>query len=244
MKKIFSILFVCSLFICVTCRAEVVPFLTEDEISTGETFLSLPPKPTDATFYNDWLRYEWGKTVRDTERGKQAIEDADYTLEHFYKVYSDSFGMIISKENTPELTTLLERLYATAALCKDKAKRRMMRTRPFVQFNEPTPVPGDEEELRTNSSYPSGHTAIGWSIALVLAEINPERQDEILKRGYEYGESRVIVGFHYQSDVDDARILTTILNNRLHADDEFMRLIQKAKDEFARKKAFQSEGLE
>ena len=75
-----------------------------------------------------------------------------------------------------------------------------MRKRPYVEFNEPTAVPGDEEHLRYNSSYPSGHTTMGWGIALVLAEINPARQDEIIKRGFEYGESRVIVGFHYQAE--------------------------------------------
>ena len=237
MKKILAVLFVCSILTYTACHAEVVSFLAEDEMSTGAAFLPLPPKPTDATFYNDWLRYEWGKTIRDTERGKQAIEDADYTLEHFYKVYSEPFGMVISKENTPEIAAFLERLYVTASLCKDKAKSQFMRIRPFVQFNDPTPIPEDEEELRSNSSYPSGHTAIGWSIALVLAEINPERQEEILARGFEYGESRVIVGFHYQSDVDHARIITSMLINRLHANDEFMRQLQKAKDEFAHKKA-------
>lgn len=77
---------------------------------------------------------------------------------------------------------------------------------------------------------------MGWAIALVLAEINPERQDEILKRGYEYGQSRVIVGFHFQSDVDHARIITSTLVNRLHANDDFMRQLQKAKDEFSNKK--------
>ena len=244
MKKIFSILFVCSLFICATCRAEVVPFLTAEEMPTVSKILPPPPKPTDATFYNDWLRYEWGKTVRDTERGQQAIEDAVHTLDYFYKIYSEPFGIVISPENTPEITTLLERLLATTCLCKDKAKSQFMRIRPFVQFNEPTPVPEDEEKLKANSSYPSGHTTMGWGIALVLAEINPERQDEILKRGYEYGESRVIVGFHYQSDVDHARILTSALLNQLHGNEDFVKQLQKAKDEFSRKKAFQSEGLE
>lgn len=76
---------------------------------------------------------------------------------------------------------------------------------------------------------------MGWGIALVLAEINPARQDEVLKRGYEYGESRVIVGFHYQSDVDHARILTSALINRLHANDDFIKQMQKAKAEFLSK---------
>ena len=81
---------------------------------------------------------------------------------------------------------------------------------------------------------------MGWGIALVLAEINPERQDEILKRGFEYGESRVIVGFHYQSDVDAARLLTSTLVNRLHDNGDFMKQLQKAKEEFALKKATQN----
>ena len=66
----------------------------------------------------------------------------------------------------------------------------------------------------------------------MLAEINPARQNEILKRGYEYGESRVIVGFHFQSDVDAARVITSTLINRLHATDAFMQQLKKAKEEF------------
>ena len=236
MKKIISALFVFSLFIYSSCRAEVTSFLTEDEVPTAGKFLPLPPTPTDADFYNDWHRYEWGKTMRHTERGRQAKEDAVHTLEYFAQIYSEPFGMEISQENTPELFAFLQRLLATTYVCKDKAKNALMRIRPFVQFNEPTPVPEDEEKLRTNSSYPSGHTTMGWGIALVLAEINPDRQDEILKRGFEYGESRVIVGFHYQSDVDHARILTSALVNRLHANEDFMSQLQKAKAEFTSKK--------
>lgn len=236
MKKVFIICFIYSLLFCPFSRAEVVSFLTEEEISSGEAFLPLPPQPTDASFYNDWYRYEWGKTIRGTERGQQAKEDATHTLEYFSKIYSVPFGITISKENTPEIYTLLERLLATTLLCKDKAKKRIMRKRPYVQFNEPTPVPEDEESLRTNSSYPSGHTTMGWGIALILAELNPDRQNEILKRGFEYGESRVILGFHYQSDVDHARIITSTLVNRLHANDDFMKQLQKAKEEFKHKK--------
>lgn len=241
MKKFYALFFVCSILCTTLCHAEVKSFLSEDEVPTAAKILPLPPKTTDASFYNDWMRYEWGKTIRNTERGKQAVADAVHTLDYFYKIYSEPFGMTLSKENTPEIAALLEQVLATTYVCKDKAKSQFMRIRPFVQFNEPTPVAQDEERLRTNSSYPSGHTTMGWGIALVLAEINPERQDEILKRGFEYGESRVIVGFHYQSDVDHARILTSALINRLHANDEFMAQLSKAKEEFARKKAIDSE---
>ena len=232
MKKIYTILFVFTTLMVTVCHAEVSAFLTADEIPTGAEFLPLPPTPTDAAFYNDWRRYEWGKTMRNTERGKQAVEDAVHTVEYFAKIYSEPFGLEISQKNTPEIFVLMERLLETTFICNDKSKSRIMRKRPFMQFNEPTPVPQDEERLSTNSSYPSGHTTMGWAIALVLAEINPDRQDAILKRGFEYGESRVIVGFHYQSDVDHARIITSALVNRLHANSDFMEQLKKAKDEF------------
>ena len=236
MKKVFAFLFCFSLIVCTTVCAQNDSFLTKEEVPTGAVFLPLPPTPTEPSFENDRLRYEWGKTMRDTERGRQAVADAEYTLDYFAEIYSEPFGVTISEKNTPELYALLKRLLATTSVCNKKSKSRLMRTRPFVQFNEPTPVPKDEAILKNNSSYPSGHTTKGWAIALVLAAINPARQDAILKRGYEYGESRVIVGYHYQSDVDAARLITSALINRLHANDDFVQQLQKAKKEFLSKK--------
>ena len=236
MKKLFILSFIFTILTFSFAQAEAVSFLTEDEIPAGAEFLPLPPTPTDAAFYNDWRRYEWGKTMRNTERGKIAAEDAVHTLEYFSKIYSEPFGITISQENTPEISALLDRVLATTYLCNHKSKSRIMRTRPFMQFNEPTPVPEDEEKLRMNSSYPSGHTTMGWALALVLAEINPDNQNAILKRGFEYGESRVIVGFHFQSDVDAARLITSALVNRLHTNDDFMAQLARAKEEFNTKK--------
>ena len=87
--------------------------------------------------------------------------------------------------------------------------------------------PEQQQELSTNGSYPSGHTAIGWATALVLAEINVDRQNEILKRGYEMGQSRVICGYHFQSDVDAARLVASAVVARLHANvkDKLLRVI-------------------
>ena len=40
-----------------------------------------------------------------------------------------------------------------------------------------TCTPAEETMLREDGSYPSGHNAIGWAWALILAEIAPERAD-------------------------------------------------------------------
>lgn len=54
--------------------------------------------------------------------------------------------------------------------------------------------PEQQEELSTNGSYPSGHTAIGWATALVLAEVNPDRQNEILKEDLKWDRVVLFVG--------------------------------------------------
>ena len=52
--------------------------------------------------------------------------------------------------------------------------------------------------------------------ALLLSEINPDRADTIMARGYMYGESRVIVGAHWQSDVDAGRLVASVAYAKLH----------------------------
>ena len=111
-----------------------------------------------------------------------------------------------------------------------------MRTRPFVYYNEPTLVPEQEESHRLNGSYPSGHTILGWSAALLLMEINPEAQDTLLTRGYMYGESRVIAGYHWQSDVDADRLAASAAYAKLHTNKCFLKQMKRARKEFRRLK--------
>lgn len=106
-----------------------------------------------------------------------------------------------------------------------------MRIRPFVFFDKSTCNPAAEEELRVNGSYPSGHTTEGWAVALLLAEINPAKQQQILKKGYEYGQSRIICGAHWHSDVQAGYLLGSVVFSALNANDDFRALINQAKKE-------------
>ena len=68
----------------------------------------------------------------------------------------------------------------------------------------------------------------------MLSEINPERQDEIMTRGYEMGQSRVICGYHWQSDIDAARVVASAVVAKLHSNQKFNEQLNKAKEEFRR----------
>lgn len=214
----------------------VVRFLKENEAPSSLQLLPPAPMPNDAIFAYDYSQYLWGKLQRNTSRGQVAVSDSRLNEDSLLKNFSPCFGLELSKAGTPELARLIIGISWTSDYCTKEAKEHYMRVRPFVLFEESSLTPWDEADLSKNGSYPSGHTTIGWAIALVLAEINVERQNEIFKYGYEFGQSRVICGVHYQSDVDAGRVLAAAYVARLHASDSFNEQLKKAKAEFNRLK--------
>ena len=210
-------------------------YLYVKDVANSEKLLPPPPTENSKRFAYDREQWEWGKSLRDTPRGKQAIVDADLSDGWLDRSFSEAFGMPLTKENAPEIYKLMNNMKEDAGdLATRACKNHYMRPRPFVVFNEPTATPWDEPALRKNGSYPSGHTSIGWATALVLAEINPARVNEIIKRGFEFGQSRVIVGAHYQSDVDMGRVVGAACVSSLHQNKDFQKQLKKAKKEFAK----------
>ena len=214
--------------------SDVKTYLTLAQMPDAGVYLPPPPAENSVDFLADSARYEWGKSLRGTARGEQAVQDAQWEIDYLLDIYAGPLGVKLTQAENPFLYNFLKKSLETINLGVTKAKAKYMRTRPYVHFGEPTPVPQDEEVLRTNGSYPSGHTVRGWGIALLLSELCPERQDAILQRGFAYGESRVIVGFHYQSDVNAARFAAAASLARMHADPLFMKDLNRAKKEFHR----------
>lgn len=246
MKKKFTlILLVCS-FISLNIVAQEqkikdkrtkpdLYYLEESEVANSFELLPPPPAANSIQFLYDKAQYDWGLLQRNTPRGDQAVQDARIDGNGVPRAFSEAFGIEITKENTPEIHKLIINMREDAGdLATRHAKDYYMRVRPFAFYKEETCNPEQQQELSTNGSYPSGHTAIGWATALVLAEINVDRQNEILKRGFEMGQSRVICGYHFQSDVDAARVVASGVVARLHANDAFMTQLKKAKEEFTK----------
>jgi hypothetical protein len=66
---------------------------------------------------------------------------------------------------------------------------------------------GPNMNLTASPSFPSGHTTYGYTAALTLAVLVPERYAEMVARGAEYGNDRIIMGAHYAMDVLGGRTL-------------------------------------
>ena len=57
----------------------------------------------------------------------------------------------------------------------------------------------------------------------------------LLARGYEFGQSRVIAGYHWQSDVDAGRMAGSVLYQLIRNHERFIGQLAKARAEFAEK---------
>lgn len=239
MKKLFL-----GMLLCVTAFGAVAGDHTTDpdryylvpvQVLDSQYFLSTPPDTASMRYAYDREQYKWGKAHRDGARGRQAVVDADLSKGWLDRSFSEAFGAKLTPENAPNICRLIYGMQEDAGdLACRAAKNHYMRPRPFMVYNEPSATPDHEEGLRKNGSYPSGHTSIGWATALILAELNPDAQNAIMKRGYEFGQSRVICGAHFQSDVDAGRLVGAALVARLHADKKFRKDLEKARKEAAR----------
>ncbi len=73
--------------------------------------------------------------------------------------------------------------------------------------------------LINSPSYPSGHTTYGYMGSLLLAVLVPERYQQMVTRGAEYGNDRILIGAHYAMDVLAGRTLATYDMAHLLAND-------------------------
>ena len=237
MKKYLMTVLLTTAAVCAQAQSKPEPYFSFRELPNMLKWAPAPPDTMGAAFTYDIMQYMWGKEMRQNkERADIAIRDAVYSLECIAQEFSEPFGLTISEENTPEIWKLLRDAKATCEAISGFPKYYYKRKRPFVRFQEPTATPEFEPELRRNFSYPSGHTILGWASALLLTEINPERADTILARGMMYGESRVIVGAHWQSDVDAGRLAAAAAYARMHTSDRFLEQMRRARQEFQKKR--------
>ena len=217
-------------------KDSVQVYFTLEQLPKLIDIMPAPPAFDSPEFANDVVRYGWGKQQRlDKERVELAIADAEWD-DHtkLYAQWKDAFGLEITETGTPEIWKLMETSLATTDPMRKETKAFYHRQRPFERYDDPMPS-HEEDDLRGEGSYPSGHSLRGWGISLLLAQIAPARANEIFKRGWDYCNSRVIVGAHWQSDVDASRTAASIGFCALQGSEDFIKQMKKAQAEYIEK---------
>lgn len=176
-----------------------------------------PPAAGSAAFAADEEAFKAAMTAP-ADRFQLAASDADLKWPHVVASYEAILGAPVSGPATPHTAMLLRRAMIDGGLSTYRAKTHYNRTRPFVVNKVSSCTPADEAALRNDGSYPSGHSAIGWMLALVLTDLAPAKTDPLLQRGFDFGHSRVICRVHWKSDVEAGRIMASATFARLQAD--------------------------
>ena len=237
MKRITVLMFAAILF-CGSLQIkaqnnDVKLYFSADEMPDLIKCLPPPPDTVGVDFAHDIMRYMWGKTQRnDSVRAALVFRDAVWNYDSLFAVFSVPFGLEISKDGTPEIYKFLVNSLSTIDQTRVRPKAYYHRKRPFERFHEHMLTMYEEAELSGEGSYPSGHSQRGYAAALLLSEVNPANADTIMARGFMYGESRVIAGAHWQSDVEASRLCAAIGMARLHTSPEFLAQLDKAQREF------------
>ena len=206
-------------------------YLSEKEYIDSLALLPPPPAPDSAAFALDMDVARRTFAVRGTARFELALSDYDASFPHAAGIYSCALNIPISEQDTPKLYTLLRRVVADAGHTTLAAKNHYMRQRPFVINKQPICAPETRAKLEKDGSYPSGHTTVGWTWALILVELSPEQGDAILARGRAYGENRNVCNHHWYSDVEWGRVTAAATVARLHANSEFRADLEAVKAE-------------
>lgn len=199
---------------------QLAGYLGED-LPDSLRLLPEPPAENTAAFAHDQAVSRASQRLRGTARYSQATADADLTFPHAARAFACSLGVPITQERSPYLYHLLRRAMTDARAAPRAAKDHYDRMRPFEYYDEGTCAPDQEPRLRGDGSYPSGHTSTGWTWALILTELAPERADALLARGRSFGESRLVCNAHWQSDIIEGRAIAAGTVAKLHANATF-----------------------
>ena len=202
--------------------------------------LALLPQPAadgSAEQAADLAVHRATRPLRGSPRWDLAAVDNNLKFPKAGETFACTLGMPILAETSPHLTMLLRRSLLDAGLSTYAAKDHYKRLRPFAALKETTCAPQDEAMLSKDGSYPSGHAAVGWAWALILSELAPDRANALLQRGHAFGQSRVVCGVHWQSDVDQGRLVGAAAVARLHADPTFQAQAALARAEIAQARA-------
>lgn len=208
------------------------PYLDRDDRVDDTAILPAPPVPGSAADKADRDTFAATRHLEGTPRWRLATSDADRRPVSVLRDFSCAMGMTVDPSMAPVLMIMLDRSYRDVEKSIKRVKALYHRARPLAGNEAPVCEPRSKH-LETSYSFPSGHATQGWATALVLADLVPDRATAIMDRGRIYGESRVVCGAHWASDIVASRLAGAALYKALQSDPAFRSDLDQARQELA-----------
>lgn len=159
--------------------------------------LAPPPEPGSPRAVADAGVFRQTRALEGSPRW--ALATGDVTGDK-YDHFAEALGVRLTPETAPVLTALLDRSGNDRSVV-GLAKTHWGTKRPYLGTDLPI-CEAKTDHLAGNPDYPSGHSAHGVHIGMILAELAPQRADALYARGREFAESRYICGSHSYAAVE------------------------------------------
>ena len=179
------------------------------DASTFDIIALLPPAPLKGSvrYEADRRMFRHTRRFKDTPRWVMATRDANASSADMLQHFSCALDIEVTSSTAPQILKLAQNLGGDAGRMAGSAKDHYQRLRPY--WIDRGDICRPRDELGKSFDYPSGHTIAGWSWAIALAQIAPERATPLLARGRAYGESRIVCGVHNATAVEAGRLGAT-----------------------------------
>ncbi|PTS83186.1 MULTISPECIES: phosphatase PAP2 family protein [unclassified Caulobacter] len=190
---------------------KVLKYLTESDIDPRRL---LPPPAMDGSDAQKAELAELHRIIANAtpERAAQAQWDDDHEDPSAYAATVGAGFDLTRLTATAEVLGIVQN---DASIAASAGKKTFQRKRPWVLDATIKTCDPDDKPL---TSYPSGHATIGYSLAMTLAVLIPEKAQALMTRADDYAYSRTVCGSHYPSDTRASQALaasfvTALLKN-------------------------------
>ncbi|WP_246331611.1 phosphatase PAP2 family protein [Sphingomonas chungangi] len=142
------------------------------------------------------------------ELARAKADDAVKSVSIFTAVMGARFDL----EKLPATKALFHTVREEEKAAADRAKDHFKRNRPWVTDPSLHPCATDDEP---QSSYPSGHVTMGFSMAAILARLVPAKAPAIMARAADYAHNRLVCEVHFPGDVTAGEAYGLMVAERL-----------------------------
>jgi len=219
-------------------------YLSPGQVAKLKTSLQFPANSSDQTRkeLDFLLQWQYKRTKEQEDRSRNFLAPIGYwphadileshegyheNLKHLFYEGRTVMGDQATAENYPATAKLLRGITKDMRIMEFTVKYHLLRPRPYHLEPKLNPL------ARISSpSYVSGHTLWAYIQAFAWSELIPEKRKEFLQLAYEVGESREIMGIHYPSDEEAARILAHSMLTEMLSNDGFREDLERAKREW------------
>jgi acid phosphatase (class A) len=164
----------------------------------------------DSRTPSDWKRAQWDDSHESGE------------------IFADVLGPNFDLSKLTATAKLLADVRQEEKIAAKRAKDHFKRKRPWVLDPSLKTCSREDGPL---TSYPSGHTVMGYSMAEVLVAAIPAKSQAIMARAQEYAYNRLVCAMHFESDIEAGKTLGIEIGDALLKNPKFQSELQAASSE-------------